>query len=209
MKLSIIILLILFIGCTDKEDFSFHKEQKIEMPSSVISNLNGGEIILRKGRGYLSALIVDLLGEKLNYSHAGIIIKDSNQLYIIHSLSDDVSNVDGVQTCSIKEFLSDISDSSLCVVKPVTDSLSLIQIQQKAKEYLKAKIPFDHEFDMNTKDKLHCSELVHDVLNQSLNKELLPITNRFGVDVIRFSAFFNEENFQTIFELKPYSKSLN
>lgn len=208
MKFSIIILLILFIGCTSKEDFSFNKETEIKISSSVLKNLKGGEIILRKGRGYLSTLIVDLLGEELSYSHAGIIIKDSNKLYIIHILSDDVSNVDGVQTCSVKEFLSDISDSSLCIVKPNVDSLSLLKIQEKAQKYLKAKVPFDHEFDMNSKDKLHCSELVHDVLYQSLNKELLPITNRFGVDIIKFSAFFNQENFQTIFELKPYSKSL-
>lgn len=178
------------------------------LPQTVIDGLEGGEVILRKGQGYLSNLIVDLLGEDLNYSHAGILIKDSTQIYIIHSLSDDVSNIDGVQKCMLDEFLFDIADSSLCIVKPNVDSLGLLSIQLKAKEYLKAGIPFDHHFNMDTKNELHCSELVHDVLFSALKKELLPITKRADIDIIKFSNFFNSNNFETIFELKPYSKIL-
>jgi hypothetical protein len=211
LKFITLFLLILLIGCTNKEDFSFPKEKDIEIkiPKYVLNKVQGGEIILRKGEGYLSNLIVDLLGENLNYSHAGIIIKDSLETYIIHSLSDDVSNIDGVQKCSIRDFLSDISDSALCIVKPVTDSLGLNRIQNITKLYLKLKIPFDHHFNMQTKNELHCIELVHDILLKALNKETLPVTKRVGIDALLFSNFFNSKNFKTVFELKPYSKNIN
>lgn len=209
IKIGLLLFLILFVGCADKEDFSFNKNEQIKIPTAIINKIQGGEIILRKGQGYLSNLIVDLLGEDLSYSHAGILIKDSSGIYIIHSLSDDVSSIDGVQKCALNEFLYDVADSSLCIVKPLTDSVGLNLIQLKAKQYLKAGIPFDHNFDMHTKTELHCIELVHDILIKALNKELLPIKSRGGIAVVNFSSFFNANNFETIFELKPHSKSLN
>lgn len=178
------------------------------LPKSVMNKIDGGEIILRKGKGYLSNVIVNLLGEKLNYSHAGVLIKEKDEIYIIHSLSDDVSEIDGVQKCTIKEFLSDIADSSLCIVKPLTDSLGSQLIQKKAKEYLKQQVPFDHHFSMQSKDELHCSELIHDVLIESLNKEILPVSKRGGIPIILFSHFFNSKNFKTVYELKPYSQNI-
>jgi hypothetical protein len=211
LKFTTLFLLILLVGCTNKEDFSFPKERDIEIkiPELVLNKIQGGEIIIRKGEGYLSNLIVDLLGENLNYSHAGIIIKDRTETYIIHSLSDDVSDIDGVQRCSIKEFLSDISDSALCIVQPLTDSLGLRKIQSITKQYLKQQVPFDHHFNMQTKNELHCSELVHDILLKALSKETLPITKRVGIETLLFSNFFNSKNFKTVFELKPYSKNIN
>lgn len=210
MKITVLFFLILFIGCTNKEDFSFseEKEKRIVIPKPILDQLKGGEIILRKGKGYLSTLIVTLLGEELNYSHAGIIIKDTTGVYIIHSLSDDVSDIDGVQICSLNDFLFDIADSSLCIVQPNIDSSGLIEIQEKAKEYLSLKTPFDHHFNMESKDKLHCIELIHDILLEALNKELLPITKRGGIDVVKFSNFFNTTSFNTIYELKTYSNTL-
>jgi hypothetical protein len=69
-------------------------------------------------------------------------------------------------------------------------------------------MPFDHHFDMNTEDELNCSELVYDVLFKALNKAFSPINQRVEVDIIKFSNFFNDRNFKTLFELKPYSSKL-
>lgn len=204
--------LILIAGCSSNEDFSFTENaspEKITIPQSITNQLKGGELILRKGDGFLSDVIVDLTGEKLNYSHVGIMIKTDSNLFIIHSLSDQVSDIDGVQTATIPYFLSDISDSSLCIVRPKITDKELKKIQVKALEYLKKQIPFDHGFDNNTKDELHCSELVHDVFNEILNKEILPEKKRFGMNYYPFSNFFDTTNFELIFELKPYSQILN
>lgn len=213
MKTLSITFIVLILGCSQNEDFSFKEKtqsfEKIEIPQQILKNLKGGEVILRKGDGFLSNIIVDLLGEDLNYSHAGIIIKpDSSNIFIIHSLSDEVSDIDGVQTATIPYFLSDISDSSLCIIKPKITSRNLILIQKKAIEYLNRKIPFDHKFSNESKDELHCSELVHDIFTEVLNREIIPQRKRFGINHYPFSNFFDTTNFELVYELKPYSLSI-
>ncbi len=171
-----------------------------------MDSLKGGEIILRKGRGFLSEVIVELTGEDLQYSHAGIIIKSDTSLFIIHTLSNEVSNIDGVQTSSIPHFLEDVSDSSLCILKPNVSPTQQLLIQKSALNYLKEQAPFDYAFNNETKDKLHCMELVHDVILTGINKELIIPTKKIGVSFYPFSTFFNTPNFEILYEMKPHSK---
>lgn len=178
------------------------KRKNITLPDTVLNKLNGGEIILRKGRGFLSTKIVEFLNEDLNYSHAGILIKSKNKFIVIHSLSNEVSNIDGVQAEYLNKFLLDVADSSICILRAKTSKKQQLQIQQEALRYLELQIPFDHHFNFDSKNEIYCSELVHDILLNVLKKETFPPENVWGFKVLKFSPFFDTTNYKTLFELK-------
>ena len=71
-----------------------------------LSKIEEGDFILRRGFGFFSDYISkELNSGPIDVTHAGIIIKRNDSLYVVHSLSSDVTDVDGLQLQPLKEFL--------------------------------------------------------------------------------------------------------
>lgn len=130
-------------------------------------SLQRGDIVLRRGYGMVSDLIVARLKDSVDLSHCGILSIDSTGSYkVIHSLSKSVSKFDGMQVCSLQEFVQDARPESLRAVRHKEIEGRLIEAQALA--YLKQGIPFDHAFNINDSSAFYCSELpIHIIYNLS------------------------------------------
>lgn len=176
--------------------------QHLEIPQDVLNSLKGGEVIMRKGGGFLSSQIVEVLDEPVPFSHCGIIMKTDSGLYIIHSLGRDYGDRDGVQPTSIRSFTADAIDSSLCIVRPkVPDSL-IPAIQNTCLKYLEEGKGFDYSFDISNNERLHCTEFVHYVYLDAIHKDIYPIqTLETGVKTLLFKDFFNPNYFEVVYTM--------
>jgi hypothetical protein len=166
---AILIWLFLFIyeyRSKQEQLFSTYALSKAE-----IDSLHDGDIILRHGYGLVSDEIVETLNHDINISHCAILTKDTNnQFIIIHSVSQSLSDFDGVQSQDLKSFIKDSKPNSVIVVrykfKPGEDS-SLIG--KKAKYYLAKRIPFDMDFDLKDSTKIYCAELLWRIFKYNYN----------------------------------------
>ena len=77
-----------------------------------ITLIQDGDIILRHGNGLVSDLIVKSLHEEFDISHCAIITKKNNDFVVIHSVSQSLSDYDGVQSQSLKSFVK--SSHKIC-----------------------------------------------------------------------------------------------
>lgn len=213
MKTLIYILLpFLFLSaCSDKESATENTEtvetkekvEVLEIPEEIKDSLTGGEILMRKGGGFMSAQIVKILKEPVEFSHCGIVIKTDTGLAIIHSLGRDYGDRDGVQPSTFQNFAIDAVDSSLCIVRPKVNDSVLLIIQEVALDYYDERYAFDYSFDLSTKDELHCSEFIHDVLYDAIQEEIFPVEQtETDVDCLLFKNFFNPEYFETVYSMK-------
>ena len=66
-----------------------------------------GDIILRMGEGWLSQFICKHLHDTIRVSHCGILVKSEADWEVIHVLSKEVSDIDGVQSCPLGQFNQD------------------------------------------------------------------------------------------------------
>lgn len=155
-------------------------------------SVKSGDIILRKSYGLISDLIVAQLNDTLDISHCGIIIKDSSGTFkVIHSLSDKVSDVDGVQVCELDNFMKDSQLKTVRVVRYKNADSHKIALM--AQDYLRRKVPFDDDFNSKDTTTLFCSEL-----------PVLIIRNCFGPDISNgaekpeFSMFLQTNYFREI-----------
>lgn len=182
-----VIFLILLAGCkqsirtSDKPYILTDREKRL---------LQNGDIILRKGEGILSNFICDYLADTINISHCGILIKNRQGLQVIHTLSADVSDTDGVQICSLDLFTSESVKSSIIVVRCKTDTTSLITSQ--ALHYLKLRKPFDRHFKLQDSSSFFCSELPLHILKYSLDIDLMTVSPPL------FSSFLHLQYFDII-----------
>lgn len=141
-----------------------------------ILQISEGDIILRRGYGFFSDFIADNLNED-NYdvTHAGILYKKNNEWYVIHSLSSDVSDFDGVQEQKLEEFLVYSAPQKILVVRTKgTTAEQGKQIVEEAQKYLAKKTPFDHRGVIDNDEKLYCTELIWHIVANRLNYIQLP-----------------------------------
>lgn len=205
-KLVLLLLIAFIFSCSNQEDQDqpAKKEinQTLEIPKSVMDSLKGGEVIMRKGGGFLSSQIVEVLDEPVPFSHCGIVMKTDTGLYIIHSLGRDYGDRDGVQPTSFKSFASDAIDSSICIVRPIVPDTLINSIQNTSIQYLEEGKGFDYSFDLSTDERLHCTEFIHYVYLDALKEDIYPIqTLETGVKTLLFKDFFNPEKFEVIYTM--------
>jgi hypothetical protein len=196
------LLLLVGSGCKNTSSIDVSETQFVTLPDSAVQLLQPGDIIIRKGGGPLSALIMRTTGEE--YSHCGIISGQQDSLFIIHAIADLLSETgkDGVQTCPFDLFVAQTIDSALAVYRPkfIADAPHLVD--SLAKQYLAKGASYDHRYDLATKDRIYCLELPYHVFTTIKGNNLFEIRRKENVDLLLFTTFFDTSNFELIYDLK-------
>jgi hypothetical protein len=163
--------------------------------NALKDNIEDGDIILKMGYGTISKIIAKQLNEKHQISHCAIVYKKDSSMYIIHSVSGEISDKDGVQKASFSEFYNDIKPNSLFVLRHKSDKQIRSNISTFASHYLSKLIPFDNDFNHSDSSKLYCSELVNLALYNTYNKNYFK-TKKIGVtSVYTFNSIIESSDF--------------
>ncbi len=149
-------------------DFSSPQKKEALNFENFLS-LKEGDLILRLNNGLLSDNFRKIASSKGDFSHCGIIIKENNDYYIIHSEKDETKNFDGV----VKEdFYSFSKDAISIAIYDIQESNSIRQkIIKSAYKYWKEKRTFDLKFNTSDHSQLYCSEFVALCYNEHFSKE--------------------------------------
>lgn len=160
--------------------------------------LREGDLIFRRGDGILSRFIVRQLNDTISLSHCGILVREQGQWQVIHSLSSDVSETDGVQQCSLDDFTDESIEGSLYVLRCRLDSAGLMAAY--ARYYLRKQKPFDRQFDLSDTTSFFCSELPYRILKDHLHRSL-----QLESGELKFSAFFDSVLFHQVFPVTAHT----
>ena len=106
-----------------------------------------GDIILRRGYGYVSDKIVETQESPYPVTHCAMLIGNPSNWQVIHSLSSSVSPIDGAQVQNLQRFLNESVPNSIIVKRLKTHPDTMAMILNRVKYYADIQKPFDHEFD--------------------------------------------------------------
>jgi hypothetical protein len=136
------------------------KHFQFKIPDSLF---HSGDLIFRDGKGFISKAFRKLSLTDPHYSHAGIIHRESNNLFVYHIIGGEGK----LNSKMRKEKLADFCSSSLSDGFAVfrTD-LKGAAIDSLAGYYYSKKISFDTDFNLDTDDKMYCTELLYKVLEK-------------------------------------------
>ncbi len=110
---------------------------------------------------------------------------------VIHSLSEKVSDFDGMQKCSIREFWVNSRPETVKIFRFLHPKHQLIA--NYALLYLKQKLPFDDKFDTNDTTTFYCSELPVHIIKTAFGRNI-----QADKSLIKFSSFMNPHYFREI-----------
>lgn len=141
-----------------------------------IAKIQEGDFILRRGFGFFSDYISKELNDSLiDVTHAGIITKRNDSLFVIHSLSSDVTNIDGLQMQPLDDFLKYSFPKKIIVTRVKNcDEIMGHEISELAQKYLAMHIPFDHQGNFDDDEKFFCTEMIWKILEKDLECVTLP-----------------------------------
>lgn len=151
--------------------------EKARLTPEEFALIEEGDFILRRGFGFFSDFISKNLNEgAIDVTHAGIIVKQNNSLYVIHSLSSDVSDTDGVQIQRLSEFLNHSAPGKIIVTRAKNCNTEMgSKIAAMAFNYLVQHIPFDHSGDYDNADAFFCTEMIWKILEKDLRHTKIPV----------------------------------
>lgn len=181
----------LFLACFLSVACSDIQNEPYRLSDGDKASLSTGDIILRRGHGMLSTFIVKYLNDSTGISHCGVIVREGDSINVIHCLSDDVSDIDGVQMCSLDDFIHESVPGSVSVVSCTADTAGYLA--DGALYYLNTGKKFDREFDSSDTTKFYCSEMLLHIMSDKMNLKFIDSDKEF-----RFSLFFNPDYFKTI-----------
>ena len=181
---------ILLWGCMDS---STEECQVSYFDKEKLSEIRGGEIILRLGEGFVSQTIMLMLADSVELSHCGIVVCRNDSFWVVHSMPEELSDYDGIQACSLDEFVAESVPGSVVIVRP--KELNNEIMEAKAWNYLSQPKPFDWDFDMNDSTAFFCSELPLHILKYQFGMDLCPTSGIYP----KFSIFLDTARFERVF----------
>ncbi len=164
----------LFIFCCYIGIKNFSPPKEVDSPIYKLSEfeksqLQTGDIILRRGYGFVSNMILNMMNEDYKVTHLGVILRNGDTLKVAHALSSKVSNQDGLRFQNLDNFVYHSKDSSLLVTRlKGIDSTKQAKIAEQLKLYLDMQLPFDHKFDYQDTTEHYCSELIWRIYEHNL-----------------------------------------
>lgn len=124
--------------------------------SSVPVDFKNGDLVVRNGRGMISNWFRMLSENDKEYSHAGLVRKTQEGLYVVH-MSQDRSGI-------YKEKFSDFINESVCTSYAVYRyDISVKQndaIASQMDQDLSDKISFDTKFNLDSLPPFYCTEWI-------------------------------------------------
>ena len=149
------------------------------LSNNQLSQIQEGDIILRRGFGYFSDMIAGRLNQKpFDVTHSGIIVKENGQWFVIHSLSSDVSETNGIQKQAFDEFLRHSQPNKILITRLKNSSPTINnEIAQLAKYHLNKNIPFDLIGNYEDSTSMYCTEFILHVLEKDLKAIDIPKDN--------------------------------
>lgn len=198
-------LLAVYTGIVDADSNSVNGRSTRGDPLSAeeLSLLQPGDIIMRRGDGPLSTVIVNVLGDSTGLSHSGVLVRASDrEWHVIHSISSSISEtgLDGVQIEPLDRFVQQSVAGTTIVTRLRADADTRFAMEKKARHYLEEQVRFDTGFRPGTENGLYCSELIARILPDSLREQEGVIVEHRGI--IGFESFLQPHWFEVVVDLR-------
>ncbi|MCF8298375.1 MAG: hypothetical protein K9J13_12585 [Saprospiraceae bacterium] len=161
IKIIFFTFLSLFLGSLiylSIQFISFKKSQKIDV-TCLTNTLENGDLVFRKGRS-IESFAVYLADKEKEFSHVGMVYVSNDKFLVIHAVPTDNHKQESVKMESLKTFLSPKNASAFAIVRPKIKSYKKQIVAQEAYKFYQNKICFDNDYDLETNDKLYCTELI-------------------------------------------------
>jgi hypothetical protein len=160
--------------------------------------LQAGDVLLRRGYGWISDYIVAVLEEPCPLTHCGLLVPLGTGWGVLHTASSEQH--DGIIVEPLFTYVQQSQRHSLVACRPRCTPHQRTQLLALAQAYRQKAPPFDYSFDDQDAQALYCVELLRDLFLMVCQQDYLPLHYQRGeLSLLGFQNFFDNRNFTLLF----------
>ncbi len=131
-----------------------------------------GDIVLRKGKGFISEMFRKTSQRDQQFSHAGVIEVKKTGVYVVHVIENPQDSGSHLKTETLESFCSSSYNHGYAIYRYNFFSGKEKAISGYLKRLKSTGVKFDEDFDLQTGSALYCSELIYKLCLESSSHEL-------------------------------------
>jgi hypothetical protein len=136
------------------------------------SLLQEGDLVLRLNHDPTSQFIKYFNRNDKSYSHAGIVLFENGYPYVYHIVNGDVNPTEQIRRDSLMRFCDPRKNFGFGIYRYKINAAETRKLKAVIHDWQKKKLRFDHSFNLNTDDRMYCSEMISKALAKATGKRI-------------------------------------
>lgn len=209
VALGLLLSSVFFSFCTSSNQQPAAETSQEDALQSGISTFKAtaqnGDLITRLGNDILSYQIKLLNDSSKLYSHAGLVIERNGEKWVAHIAPAEVG-ADTIQFTLIDSFINPAHNLNASLYRYKLSATEKDSVRNLIEGYKASDLRFDRYYDLATKDKMYCSEMIADALQKATNNRIttqsIPVPKHMLKLVVAY--FKKEKNAEKIIAQRQY-----
>jgi len=187
-------------------------ERNVAMLNEAKEQIKTGDIVLRCGKDMTSYKIREMSEKDKTYSHAGIAVVKPEGVFIYHLTPAELNEPEEdsvIRFERLDEFANPDKNFEFGIARFPLSSEEISKMISHLDSLRLQKVSFDFLFDLSTKNKMYCSEMIDDCIrfathdslnlkrNEFRNPQLVKKVSGYlkaDTDVVRLRSYIPIEN---------------
>jgi hypothetical protein len=145
--------------------------------NNVQQSVQSGDLILRTGRDYTSEVMRRLSRHDKTYSHCGIASIENDSVFVYHAIGGEWNPDQKLRRDLFALFCNPYENRGFGIYRYSFNNEQKKEILQNARKFYKAGIMFDMQFNLDTDDRMYCSEFVYKAIKPALKLKTTTINH--------------------------------
>lgn len=195
-----------FISCTSSNEQPSSQTKEDTLQTSITTfkeTAQNGDLITRLGNDILSYQIKLLNDSGKLYSHAGLIIERNGQKWVAH-IAPAETDADTIQYSPIDSFINPAHNLTAALYRYKLSSEEKDSVRSLIEQYKVSGLRFDRSYDLETKDKMYCSEMIAEALQKASNNRITVQTIRVPEKMQKLVAAYLKDIPESTIAQRPY-----
>ena len=148
--------------------------------------LKPGDLVFRRDCGSWSECFANASTKEKRFSHVGIVVRSGGGVAFVHSGGAELTGRLAVETVDSSDFFANVVDAA--VYRWDGNSPLIARAAEK-----RIGTPFDPAFDLKTKDRLYCTEMVRDCVNEAAGREVIGTSRKGDFEYVAVDDCYRNE----------------
>lgn len=131
-------------------------------------HVQSGDLIFRTGRDFTSEVMKKMSQKDKTYSHCGIANWENDTLFVYHALGGEWNPDGKIRRDPFSFFCNPYENRGFGVYRYQIDSNDIQKILDQSRLYYRQEIPFDLNFNLQSDDKMYCTEYIYKSILKSI-----------------------------------------
>ncbi len=140
------------------------QQRQVDFSRRVLPDLQkqmqNGDIIFRMGNDITSALFARINDEDQRFSHCGMLSFENNSWYVYHAIGGELNPDEAMWREPLEWFASPDESRRIGLFSTGIATADTKRMLTVVRGWYGLKLPFDMGFDLQTNDRMYCTEMV-------------------------------------------------